>query len=320
MNPTNNPINTLSPPPTGPVAPAQSKFFSRKVITIAAGLVILAGAALAIIIMQSAAGPDSVFRKALNNSFSTNSLTQKETETESGIMSDITIKYDLHDLSNMIVSSSNHLSLGSASDNIDSYGNSRSSYVKETLADSELAALGPGKQVNGKWIQVRKDGKTPANAASSGLPIIDAREMFFGNLIFGNFSSKDRQTLVDYLLNNKVYSYDSSKVASKNIGGVSTDVYDVRIDTAKLVEFNKMVAKIVNIPVSDIPQDVFDGIKNIPKATFYIDKQQKNLIRVDVDVNGIKATVNYSEYNTTTLPAEPKANLSFEDYLKLVSQ
>jgi hypothetical protein len=75
-----------------------------------------------------------------------------------------------------------------------------------------------------------------------------------------------------------------------------------------------MAGTMMGIPSAEIKAAEADyGTKN---ATLYINEDTDQVVKVNESQQGQKTTVLYSNFNVTNLPAEPQAQLTFNQYLQ----
>lgn len=279
-----------------------------------AGLLLLAGIAAAYLLFFSQKTPDEAFRATLENSLSTSSLSQTTSSTEP--QASATIDYDLKNIKDPKVSTNFSFSSNGASIKLQGYGTFKSSYAKVSEFNGLQTLPEAGKN---KWIQIKKDGAIAENASplDTFYTMYDPNYVTLGQYIYGNFSSQDRKTLVDYVVKERVYEYDAKTVKKEQLDGRQVYVYSVQTSAEKLATYNKKAGEIMGMSNASIESALgLMPLSNSLKATLYIDPKAAQLIKVVAD-DGSKTTTVYSKWNQVSIPAEPKADYQYEDFLKL---
>ncbi|MDB5181340.1 MAG: hypothetical protein JWP13_103, partial [Candidatus Saccharibacteria bacterium] len=171
-----------------------------------AGLLLIAGGAIfAYASMRTT--PDSVFEDAVENSLSTRQVAQT-LEADEG---NIELLYDVSNAKDPRVHARTQASFMNLTFDFEQYATLKDGYVKYS---DYAGILEPGKPIvnfKDKWMQERKDGAS----ASGGSLFPSAHLHLFGDWIFGNFSAKDKNDLKDFIVKEKVHTYDPTKVEKK---------------------------------------------------------------------------------------------------------
>ncbi len=295
-----------APQPTH--TPKQKFKLNKKLLVVwgprVAAVVILVIGMLAFIKMRPT--PNKVFASALEVALSTK---QVEGQYHSADGNDnASIKYNVSDIKKPKVSvDANIQSLGVKAEG---YGNLQNTYFKITSLNT---AQGSDSQIINKWVQLRKNGKAEA-PISSFATLGDPHIVTLGSFIFGNFPSGDRQELINFLLENNVYSYNAKAVKEEKLDKHSVYVYEVIIDLEKLKEFHIKVGMLMGLDPTDVAKN-FSVFRPASSAKLYIRKDNKQLIKVAITQGESTATTDYLNYNKTDLPAEPKADMNYKDFL-----
>lgn len=290
---------------TRPSRKSRGKFFIP--IVIVALLVIAAG--VYAIMGLAKADPTALFNSSIINALSTSSLKQTSTSNDG----DVTVSYDLQNLKDIKVFSTASLDTNGILYEIEGFGNMKNTYIRYTKISGEGVKPPDVARLLNKWVSIRVDGQLPLRNGGLTTPFSDPRYLFFGQYIFGNFSAEERTMLSNFISDNNIYEYDKTKVTNETIDGNTVTVYDVTLNTDKLAEYNKMVADMIGLTESDI-NDALTDIKGITQAKMYINTQDKRLVKVQITQDSQTINNTYSDFNTVTLPAEPTADKSVNDY------
>lgn len=258
--------------------------------------------------------PDKVFRSAINNAFSTKRVTQSSSD---GSTSQASMQLDATNVADPKVSVDASINIFGTDIKLKGYGGLKNSYIYYSSFGSATAdkEFGP---IIGKWIQLRKNGALPAGVDQSVTILSDPRYIAFGDFMFGNFSNQDRQQLTDFVVNNKIYKYDSKSVTSDKVNGKKVLVYPITENTAKLKELNVLVAKKMGLKESDIKSSLSElSSRHVSNIKLYIDVSSKRLVKVTLADSGQKETNEYSDYNSSKFPGEPQADLTWADFERI---
>ena len=294
------PLHAAAAPPP----PKKNKGPLLAVIAIAAIAVV--GGAIGLAVMVGGGGGSSAvdvaFQQSLLKSYATSNFKQKLTSGKNTQ----TVAYDLSDPSDPKINVS--ADFVDAELKFTGYGDAKNTYAKLIKADG----LNVSDSMLQKWVQVRKAGKLPESSKALDLlsSAIDPQRLLFGDVIFGNFSETDRQTLLNEAIQQKVYSYDANKVATSVIGGKPVYVYDVAINTTALEQLNEKAASLFGFTSSSGDQRVLSGAST---ATMYVSIGDQNLLKMEYKSGDDQVTSEYSDFGSTALSSEPKAELDWSN-------
>lgn len=323
---------TPPPAPTVPVAPLdftpppkqKKRFFklklpriqrsqlrvTRKIMGILVVLAVLIVAAGLVLWRSGQQAPsDSVLRQALEQSLSTKQLHASFSGSEQ-----IAVEYDFTNASDPTISTAATIQLSGDPVKVSGYGNTKNTYISYSLLPSSVPPALSGK-LTGNWVQLRANG-----VASPGVPAqlsraSDPRFRAFGPLLFGNLSPAARKQLVDYVLAHAVYDYSGTKPATDKLGDQKVVRYDVAPNVSQLKVINQSLATAMSIDSNAIQDAVakLDELKGT-NLRIYIATKSHQIVRLEVVKNNQTTTIDYSGYNTTTLPAEPQTKLTWQSF------
>lgn len=331
----NNPTTTVNPPaapqnilppepinyssPYAPVQPTENQpYFSQPSIppssqknklkllfVLVAGLVVIGTSGVFAYSSFIAPTPDKAFKNALENALSTKQFTQKLADR----MNNATILHDVSNVKDPRVSTKASIGLfGPQKIELEGYGSFKNSYVRFSGSDNPEFI----NTSDGAWAQVRNNYVLPDDANLLAFnQVYDPNYTFFGPFIFGNFANNDRETLLRYILDQKVYTYDETKVTVSKLGDIEVYIYPLVIEQDKLKELYKKVAEIVGVDTARITSTL-SSVTAIKTASLYISKQNSQLLKFNVEDRGISSE--YSDIDTTKLPAEPEAKILWKEY------
>lgn len=258
--------------------------------------------------------PDVVFNRALAATLSTR---QVEQVTElSGIS--VRTQYDLAKSSDPRVMTLLTARQGDRASAVKGYGSLKNLYMAYTATGTPSDKLVPEQLMN-HWVQLRKDGAFLPGATDSLMSAADPRFALFGQFIFANVPGKQRQELLDLLAKQKVYTYDTAKVTKAKLNSRDVYVYKVKINPTGLASYNKKAAAVFGLKESDI-QLALNGLGGVTDATLYIETGSKRLVKVEVPEGAGKSVTTYSNYNQVKLPPEPKAEMTYQEYLAILAK
>jgi len=274
-------------------------------------VVVAISAAIFAFVLQKPS-PDEVFNQAIQHALQTKQFTQK-VAVQGG--SSVTLLYDVSDVKNSKVSLVGDISLGGAKLSFESYGDGKNEFLK--IKSFNFSGPDADKYLN-KWTQLRKDGAWAGDDASSLANFLGANSRFLvlGDYIFGNFSAAEQTELLKLMSGKKVNDYKTEKVTKDKFDGHDVYVYEVTSNQNALKEANKKAAKFMGIPDEDlqIALSYIGSESTMAKMFVRIDTGQ--LVKVETEQSEMKVTNVYSAYNTTKLPAQPKPQISYEDFSK----
>lgn len=276
-------------------------------------LILMTGGAI-FALMSTRATPDSVFAAAVETSLSTSQVKQTMT-TESG---DMTILYDVSKAKDPRVSSETKADVFGIKVQMKQYSTLKDSFVSYGEFGKLFTPGSPAAPFKDKWMQPRADGKTVGeDAGGLNSLLLDSYYTLFGDWIFGNFSAADKAELKKIILEEKVYTYDASKVQKKKIGDQEVYAYDIKENADTLLKLNKKVAAIWGVDAEDIA----DHISTVPKEgkiTMSINIKTKQFVQLEAESDGIKVLSRYTDYNNLKLPEQPKVQADYIQFNKAI--
>jgi len=258
--------------------------------------------------------PDKLFWTAINNTLSTKSVSQKLVDQQND---SITLLYDVANPKQAKVATK--VVYPASQIEIDGYGSGQNTYVR-LVSDASLYKDTPSlQQLFNRWVQIRNGGKLPGTYSEvNGLDgNTEPRQVLFGDIIFGNFDTKEQQTLVKYIRDHKVYSYDKRKVKDSTYDGQDTKEYIVSLNKDALRNLNAQMAPLFGFSAQEVT-DGFDKGTHPATATWEIATKSKELIGVKVSIGSDKNATTYYKYNSTDVGSEPKADIQWDAYAALM--
>jgi hypothetical protein len=248
--------------------------------------------------------PVTAFRQMLVTSLSTGQVAQQTTVANHDKLGQQT-RFDVSDITNPKVL----MKIKTGSYDYNGYATLQNSYLNyqhfntgNSKYDQQLSSL------IGIWFQIKQNGQDSPGYDSKQTTLIDPFVNFFGDFDFGNFPANDRQQLVQYLVSNKVYQYDPSKVATAQLNGKDVYVYPVQENAAKLKQFNLKVAAFMGADTSRV-NPILTHLKDT-SVKMYVTKDTHQLIKVEN--NGSVVTYQYN--NLQALPPEPASPLTAHQF------
>jgi hypothetical protein len=268
---------------------------------------------------QTQPTPDKVFAAAIENSLATQSVTQSYKQDKNTAA----LRYDLSRSNDPRVYAEAKLSAVGITIDAAQYASLQNSYLSlnefgGTLKEPSLA------NYKSKWMQTRKDGKdVDGGFESIGLRLFmpEARIFLFGDWLFANLPGDQRSALQSYIVDQKVYVYDSTKVSKETVNGAESFVYSVSYDKDKWLEMNKKMAAIWKVDSQTISDELELAYTESSKFKIYIDIKTKRIVKaVATDSSSTSATSVYSAYNATTLPREPAPQVTLKALQPLLDE
>lgn len=259
------------------------------------------------------ADPTQLFETALANALSTKSYTQQDSDD---LLGSIGLKVDSSDVKKLTFAGTlEYEPLGIA---MSGYRTPQSSYFRIDRADEE--SLRP---VLNKWVQAPEEGRE----AYEGFTFVEAfkpQYVMSSQYIIGNFSESDRQTLLDIIRNEQVYSYDPEQSVVAEVDNQEVRSYQVKVKGSALRALNEKALQIAGLDSADDSTDegtalAIELIEQDADVVMHIATGSKRLVKIETALDGQKTSAAYSDYDTTEVGTEPKAALEWDAYLKLVS-
>lgn len=322
------PLNPAPPPSPEPAQPAQftpppakKKSRRRLVILILLGLLLVAGIIVGVLyylrLQAEKNDPDRVFKEALAYSLSTTKL-QADTTTAAGTTSQT--KYDFTKRNDPTISNEASLKLAGSSFNIAAYGSTKNTYISyEKLPSVVKPDL--VKTVQGSWVQLRDKGRLPTGVNSTLANLADPRYQAFGIIMLGNYSEQARTQLVNFMLANRVYTYNKTAVQQKAVGDQEMFIYPVKLNISYLKIANQSAAASNKFVTEDVKAavDALGQIKGAT-ATMYVSAKDHRLQRLELVGSEGQTTTVYSHYNQLDFPVEPQTKLTWKDFSPAYTQ
>ena len=269
------------------------------IIACAAVLIAAASAYVYSAFIAQPSDPQAVFNTMLKDTLSTKQLHHSITQNKSSFSAQT--DYDVSDVTKPRIASQVTFGSESSRPSVEYFSTFQDTFVKY-LSDEESNSAA------NKWIQVRKSGVLEANSELTLVTSFEARAMFFGQMVFGNFEGNDKAALTK-AIQDGVYTFDTSKVREETLNDKKVLVYDTKINTTKLVAYNQQIAKIVGVNEAEINKS---ALESISAATLYIETGSKHLVKVVTS----DTTVLYSKYNDLTVAAQPTPQITWAAYVQ----
>ncbi|MGB4967127.1 MAG: hypothetical protein WBO35_02905 [Candidatus Saccharimonadales bacterium] len=293
--------------PSHTAAAAHSFSLSKLLIPL---LAVLIGAALAFGAYKLIAGykhtstVNKTFDQALANVFATKSFTKQVVYNQANYTES---NYDVSDAAHPKMSAKTFITAGGVSGfGAASYSTLDNTYVKFT-PDTPSEAQ---KKFADKWIQVRKDGKIPPTVDTNLLELYDVRFTAFGLTSLGNFTTAQQKTLTDYIKQNKVFVYEPSAVKTQRSNAENLYMFPVTAEARKIAALSKKIADMVGYGMApDLSKS-----KASFKANLWVNADTKRIVQIETTKNGQPVSYNFYNFDKTTLPTEPSAELGWSDY------
>ena len=294
--------------PSHTAAAAHSFALSKLLISL---LAVLIGALLAFGAYKLIAGythtstVNKTFDQALANIFATKSFTKQVVYNQANYTES---NYDVSDAAHPKMSAKTFITAGGVSGfGAASYSTLDNTYVKFT-PDTPSEAQ---KKFADKWIQVRKDGKIPPTVDANLLELYDVRFTAFGLTSLGNFTTAQQKTLTDYIKQNEVFVYTPSAVKTQRSNAENLYMFPVTAEASKVAALSKKIADMVGYGMApDLSKS-----KASFKANLWVNADTERIVQIETTKNGQPVSYNFYNFDKTTLPSEPTAELGWSDYM-----
>lgn len=248
---------------------------------------------------------NNTFEQALANTFSTKSFTKQVVYNQANYTES---NYDVSDVRKPKMSAKTFVTAGGVSGfGAEGYSTLENGYVKFSVTNPSDAQ----KQFADKWIQVRKDGKIPLDVDTNVLELYDVRFTPFGLASLGNFSASEQKQLTEYVEKNKVFIYDNSAVKTQRSNAENLYMYPVTAQASRVASLSKKIADIVGYGLAP---NIANSKANF-KANIWVNSDTKRIVQIETTKNGQPITYNFYNFDKTTLPSEPTAELGWSDYM-----
>lgn len=294
---------------TAPVSDTAVKSFKTKKIIMAVVLavVVIGGGATGFALWQnSRSNPASVLKAALYKSLSQTKVIIQQTSLNSSAKI-------LLDASNPKMPKSDtklDLNVFGININLEGYGNTKSGYVR--YSDNH-SLTSQEKLIANKWVLVEQNGKFVSGLDPTSQSLVDPLQMELGDWLVGNFSASQQSSLVNYALANNVYSYHAKDVNKSTLDGKSVYVYDVTLNSKKLVNYNQMAGRLLGESKAEI-DSLTSGLSGTSNATIYLDIRSKQIVKLVSNPGGVSSgniTNTYSFNSNFQMPKQPQAQLPY---------
>lgn len=254
--------------------------------------------------------PDTVFKDALQASLSSTKL--QAVKTSGGATSKVA--YDLTTPTNPIISSDATLKINGSKYDIAGYGTAKNTYISyRSLPKSVSPAL--SSVVKDAWVGLRVNGALPAGVPANISGVADPRKQAYGPVVFANIDPKLRKQQVQYMIQRKVYEYNTTKVSKTVVGETKALVYTVKPNIGYLKIANQSAALSAGLSATDI-QDAVNSLDELKDSSMklYISTSNRQLIRADITKGGQTSTTTYNYDTSASLPDEPQTKLSWANF------
>lgn len=281
-------------------------------------VVVALGLTLASFLKAQAArnNPDKAFKDALEHNLT---LKTVEAQTATSDVSGQTL-YDFTNPKKTVISTNTSIRQGLGSLNLKGYGSTKNTYISYTKLPKNLKSPIVANTKNG-WIQIRAGGLLPKNVSPTIFALSDPHYQAFGPLLIGNLDNKNRQQLINFVLQHKVYDYDKNKVTRDTINDKKMIIYPIKLDASYLKIANQSSAASQGIDPTEIQlaTDNLDQLKGA-SVTLYIRASDHTFSQIKIAKAGQVKTISYSHYNNLSLPDEPQTKLMWQNFNPVQAQ
>jgi len=267
--------------------------------------------AIAVLLVQAYRNnPATIFNQALSNSLTTKQVQ----EAVSSDAFNATLVLDTSNPKDPRLSTLTTKSLG-ANTYVKGYGSLQNTYI--SYASDPTSSTTTPTNLLDQWIQVRSGGSLSAGATLNPLfAASDPRYQVVSSWVFSGFSGKDRSSLLKLAKSSKLYQIDTKKITRTSVNSHAALVYSLAVNGGKLAAYEARAGALFGIAKSDIATITQSLGGSTVGLKVYVQKDTRQVVRVDATVRGLTTRATYSDFNTAKLPAEPKAGLSYSAYLK----
>lgn len=199
------------------------------------------------------------------------------------------------------------------------YGTMQNTYL--AYASNPQSQSATPTELLDRWISLRTGGKLPAQSeANSMIARVDPRFQLFGPWLFGNFSQAERSELIKLAESRQLYTFDAQQVQPMQRGDQMLLVYQVKVSSAMLANYNYRAAAFFGVPRHEAER-ALEPFKDTQQVKFYIDADLRQLVRLEGTSNGIAYTMDYGDHtgDAAGVGTEPGADLTYPQYLELLS-
>jgi len=252
--------------------------------------------------------PDKVFADAIGKLLSTKSITQSVSSNTASL----SVKFDMRNVKDPRVSMTIAEQDGATVAKVSGYGSLQNEYLKYTTF-GDAALDGSLKSLVNKWVQIRTNGTVAADANADAKALTDPRYLMFGDFLMGNFSAADRQDLLQFIKSNHVYNYDVKHVKTVAVQGRNAYVYSLTENVPELKKLNQKAAAVMGVPLADV-EPALAGINEGGAIELYIDEGTKEIVGYVNTVGTTVARGSYTDYDMTSLPPQPHADLTWAQF------
>lgn len=311
--------------PHNPKAPAKTRRWIMRAIVVVLALAALAAAVGGWLHWQAQRNdPDKIFQEALNLSLSikqvhTQTTSENIAQTTSGTTSS-QVDYDFSSPADPTVSSDNTVKIGGANFGVAGYGSAKNSFISYTKLP-DFIAQDTATAVGGSWVRMREDGRLPTGTSSVLANLADPRYRDFGVIILGKYTPQTRQELVNFMLANRVYTYNKQQVHKRQLGNVPVLVYSVKLNSNYLKIANQSAAANLKFQPEEVKAavDALDHIKN-NQAIIYVSTSTHRIQQLEFTGLDGRTTVTFEQYDHVTMPGEPQTKLTWKDFTPSYNQ
>jgi len=251
-----------------------------------------------------------VFSQALSNTYSTKSFTKQVVYNQANYTE---TSYDVQDIKKPKLSAKTFVTAGGVSGFAsEGYSTLDNTYVKFMVSDPSETQ----KEYADKWIQLRKDGKIPADADVNALELYDVRFTPFGLTSLGNFSESQRSDIVNYIEQNNVFSFEPREVKYQRSNAENLYMYTVTSKPDKIAGLSK---KIVSIVGYGMAPEIAKSNKEYT-ANIWVNAETKRIVQIRTQKAGQPVTYNFYNFDKADVGPEPEAQLGWSDYASAVNE
>ncbi len=291
--------------------------FLRKALWIVGLLVIVGigiGGYFAYVAYQNR--PTHVFSEALSNSFHQTVFSETTQNSHRSI--------DAINSKNIIAYYSSKQVFGQYNFITDVYSSNNMTYVKYLRIGKTNTVNNKFAGILNKWVLLSSKGDSINQNSLVFAALNSAPSLTLGDWIEGNYTTSQTKTILSYIANHNIYSFNPKSVKKTIINNQETLDYPVSIKPLAIESYNKMVAQMLGMSSQQQTAIVNNlSTSGINKLNVYISLVNHQVVRTVANSNiGLSGStiINYAYNNQVHFPSQPKAQISKSVFLNDLSK
>ncbi len=169
------------------------------------------------------------------------------------------------------------------------------------------------------WVAHRTHGEKPSRATLNDDAKVES--VLYSQVPLGNYSAEQQEEALGFITKEAPYRFDLKEVRPETIDGIATRSYKIKLNSNAAVSVGRFMAKLNGheqprwqFSTPDLAKQIIYNIRTDDNRLHRITEVYGDWNSLDeARRNNAVRTITFSDYNSTTLPAEPTDFVIYAD-------